>query len=139
MDFAAGFVSLYVAHHVADYWVQTGCQSLHKGRRDSLGRWMCVKHCIGHTVSSGMILAVTGWATSSGVSILGVLLGLGFIGVSHYWIDRRFTLKRFALCWGRLTGQGSDKLRYYLRGGAPLLDQSAHIFCLWIGSLLLTV
>lgn len=50
--FAAVFVGLFVAHQVADHWVQTGHQAAHKHQCDRIGRLSCVEHVATYTVTT---------------------------------------------------------------------------------------
>lgn len=131
--FAELFVAYFVAHHVADYWVQSECQAIHKGERGTWrGRLACANHVLGHVITTGLLLVMMTAILGYGPSILGGLIGVGIISVSHYLIDRRFTLRWVATQVGRLI---PGKLGYYDNGGAPHLDQSAHMLFLFLGAL----
>ena len=49
--FAAIAITLYVAHHVGDYWIQTDHQACHKGAGGAEGRIACLKHVATYTLT----------------------------------------------------------------------------------------
>jgi uncharacterized protein DUF3307 len=145
ITFAVVLPGLLVAHNVADHWVQTGHQSVTKGRRDRAGRLACLAHVATYTVVTA---AVTGllWAVLAlDVTPAGFLVGQVVSAVTHYWADRRWTLAHFA----RLVG----KSEFYALGmprvgrddnpslgtGAYALDQAWHWLWLFVAALLTAV
>jgi hypothetical protein len=154
--FAAVFVTLYAAHHVGDYWVQTDHQALHKGDAGWSGRAACLKHVLTYVwtqaVMLGLLFAVLGIPITWGVHA-----GLLISGVTHYLADRREHGLMFKLA-RRLPGKAAflelgrprdaqAEVRYRLDGsvigggintvpldnpqlatGAWALDQAWHIF-----------
>lgn len=137
--FAAAFAALYIAHMIADYWVQTQWQADNKGRRDRTGARACFNHVLGHTVCNTVALAgvyaLAGiWPPNWAALATAVLV----IGASHYWADRRFTLEALARVVGRFV---NGKLGFYRFGGhactgtgAAHLDQAWHVLWLGIGA-----
>lgn len=141
--FAAAFAALYIAHHVADYWLQTQDQADRKGLRGWTGRLACARHVATHTVCNVVVLA--GVYALAGVwppNWPAVVSAVGVIAVTHYWADRRTTLAWLARVLdtrGILPG----KYRFHEFGkaheghaacmgtGAAHLDQSWHV--LWLG------
>jgi hypothetical protein len=123
-DFGTIMGALVAGHYLADYWVQTDHQAQHKGLtgpRSAEGRWNCAKHAATYTLT----LAATVYAA---VSVSGLDMNHGVLwaalasnGVTHYLIDRRWTLEAFA----RATGKGgwidADK------SALGHLDQAAHL------------
>jgi hypothetical protein len=87
--FAAGFIALYVGHHVGDYWVQSDHDAAHKGLAGWEGRLACLRHVgsyvLTQAVCAGITMAVTGgrWHFS------GFLVAMLVSGVFHYAADRR--------------------------------------------------
>lgn len=130
--FAALFATFFTAHHVADYWIQTECQALHKHEKTWAGRAACAGHVAGHVITTGVLIFGLVLLLDFPVNALGYLTGISIVGVSHYVIDRRFTLRAFAGLVGKVF---KGKVGYYDNGGAPFLDQSAHVFFLWLGAL----
>jgi hypothetical protein len=125
MDFGTIFAALVIGHYLADFWVQTDHQSRHKGLTgpDSwCGRWNAAKHATTYTatlfgVVAG-VLAATG-ADWSWAPVLWIVIGNG---ITHYIIDRRWTLEKLA----RLLGKGgwidADRASAMMH-----LDQAAHL------------
>ena len=125
--FATVFVALFVAHQVADHWVQTDRQACSKGQPGWVGRLACAQHVLWYTVTALIVLAVTDAALDIDLSTSRVLLGLAVSAVTHYVADRRTPLKWVA---------DRIKLGYWDRGGAYQLDQSYHYLWLWVAALI---
>lgn len=155
--FAAVFAALYAAHQVGDHWPSTNRGALYKGMRraDALaaglhrhtGPRACAMHVASYTATGVLFLAALVWRTGLDVDLWRTLAGLTVSALTHYWADRRYTLKW--LC-DRLAWIGKD--RFYALGaprpghddnptigtGAYLLDQSFHIFWLFIAALIVS-
>jgi hypothetical protein len=153
--FAAVFAALYAAHQVGDHWPSTHRGALRKGMRraDALaaglhrhaGPRACATHVASYTATGVLFLAALVWRTGLDLDLWRTTVGLSVSAVTHYWADRRFTLRW--LC-DRLAWIGKD--RFYALGaprpgrddnptvgtGAYLLDQSFHIFWLFIAALI---
>ncbi|MBC2869823.1 transcriptional regulator [Streptomyces mexicanus] len=142
--FAAVFAALYVAHSVGDHWVQSSCQAATKGLPGWTGRLACGRHVLGLTLTKGLVLAPVVLVLDLPVTTLGLVLGLGIDAATHYWADRRTTLKRLADRCGQtafyslgtpahaehpVTAKG--EYAPTIGTGAYALDQSWHV--LWLG------
>ncbi|MFL6115411.1 MAG: transcriptional regulator [Catenulispora sp.] len=142
---AVSYVALITAHEVADHWLQTPCQAMTKGGSGWAARAACARHVATLTVSKVAALLVPFLMFHLPIRPLWWAVGLGIDAVSHYWADRRTTLRRLAeLC-------GPGKLAFYNVGsprqgkddnpstgtGAYLLDQSWHKFFLYLTVLIL--
>jgi hypothetical protein len=141
--FAAVFVALYVAHQVADHWIQTQHQADCKGRPGWPGRIACAAHVATYTATAFGFLGVLNLATDADLSPGRVFLGLAVSAITHYIADRRTPLKRLA----ELAGAG----RFYALGipragrddnpslgtGSYALDQSFHYLFLFIAALII--
>jgi hypothetical protein len=88
-DFAAVAITLYAAHHVGDYWVQTDEQARHKGDAGSDGALHCFLHVLSYLATQVAFLATLTLVTGLDTSVLGLLLGLLVSGGTHYLADRR--------------------------------------------------
>lgn len=144
--FAATFIALYAAHMVGDHWVQTGHQAAHKGEPGWHGRVACYTHVVTYTMTGVAFLAplcaIYGFHYPAWQFTIGMLVS----AVTHYIADRRTPLKRIA---GWLSSIGKDG--FYQLGmpregkddnpslgtGAYALDQSWHIFWLFIAALIM--
>lgn len=148
--FAAVFIALYVAHSVGDHWVQSSCQAATKGQSGWTGRLACGRHVIGLTLTKAVLLVPVVIVLGLSVSALGLVLGFTVDAASHYWADRRTTLKRLADRCGKgefyslgtpahpshpVTAEG--QYAPTLGTGAYALDQSWHHFWLLIAALLI--
>ncbi len=155
--FAAVFVTLYAAHQVADHWVQTEHQAATKGQPGWIGRLACARHVATYTATAVVLLGTAAWLLDLPVTVLGVAAGQAVSAVTHYWADRRSTLRGLATACGhgpfyRLGSPRPDLPRVPDAGGALdatvthdnpslgtgayALDQSWHYLWLWVASLL---
>ncbi|MFI0925129.1 transcriptional regulator [Streptomyces sp. NPDC021012] len=148
--FAAVFVALYVAHSVGDHWVQSSCQAATKGQPGWTGRFACGRHVLGLTLTKLVVLLPVALVLDLPLTVLGTILGLGLDAVSHYWADRRTTLKRLADRVGKAEfyslgtpahpGHPTTANGEYaptLGTGAYALDQSWHLLWLGVAALLI--
>lgn len=155
LSFAAVFAALYAAHQVGDHWPSTHHGAVHKGLTRSealaagLGAWTgpraCAAHVATYTATAVLFLAVLVWRTHLPLDPGRVGAGLLVSAVSHYWADRRYTLRW--LC-ERLAFLG--KPAFYRLGapreghddnptlgtGAYALDQSFHVLFLFTAALI---
>ncbi|WP_433793294.1 DUF3307 domain-containing protein [Actinoplanes sp. CA-252034] len=141
--FAAVFAALFVAHQVADHWVQTQHQADCKGRPGWPGRIACATHVTTYTLTALVAVIVLGLSTDLHVRPGQVAAGLAVSAVTHYIADRRTPLKRLA----DLVGAG----RFYALGipragrddnpslgtGSYALDQSFHYLFLFVAALVI--
>ncbi|AJP05929.1 hypothetical protein TU94_28345 [Streptomyces cyaneogriseus subsp. noncyanogenus] len=125
--FAPVFILLYVAHHLADYPLQTDHQAAHKADRTAAGWRANLVHAGTHVVASAAALAAGAWLLDLGIGVLAAALGLAWIGVTHSLIDRR----RPILWWMKHTRQTA----FAQHGGAAHVDQSAHLAALAVAAL----
>ena len=91
--FGAVFLSLYIAHGVADHWLQTDWQANRKGQRDSVGRLACAMHVANYTVATCTAALAAILLFDLDVSPWGLLAGQIISATTHYWADRRYTLE----------------------------------------------
>lgn len=135
--FAAVFVGMFVAHQLADHWVQTGHQAAHKHQRDMQGRLACLGHVTTYTLTTAATVALLGWLLELHLTVAGFVAGQLVSAVTHYWADRRFTLAWLCTALGkadfyRLGAPRSDRDDNPTLGtGSYALDQSWHY--LWLG------
>lgn len=143
--FAAVFATLYAAHHIADFWVQTDHQAATKGNPDWVGRLACARHVATYTATLTVMLVVVVWLLPLPVTVLGVIVGQVVSAGTHYWADRRTPLRRLADAtrngvFYRLGAPrpGRDD-NPSLGTGAYALDQAFHVFWLFIAALCTTL
>lgn len=141
--FAAVFVSLFVAHQIADHWIQTQQQADCKGLPGWPGRVACAAHVASYTATAMVTLAVLHLALDLPLNPWRVAAGLTVSAVTHYAADRRTPLRRLA----DLIGAG----QFYRLGcprpgrddnpslgtGSYALDQSFHYLFLFIAALII--
>lgn len=87
-DFAAVAITLYAAHHVGDYWVQTDEDARDKSLPGTIGRLTCLHHVVTYLFTQGAFLLVLSLTTGFSGGWWNVL-GLTVSGLSHYTADRR--------------------------------------------------
>ena len=151
--FAAAFAALFAAHMVGDHWIQSDHSATRKGLtteqacaaglHQHAGRRACATHVASYTAVAALALVLVAWRTGLDFDWTRIVAGLAFSAGTHYWADRRFTLRRVCVRLG--------KERFYLHGaprdghddnpslgtGAYALDQSFHIACLFIAALII--
>jgi len=153
--FAAVFATLYVAHQVGDHWVQTEHQAATKGHPGWPGRLACARHVATYTATACALLTVAGLLLPLPLTVVGVLAGQVVSGVTHYWADRRTTLRRLADATGKGVFYRLGAPREHLPAlagwrpataaashdnptlgtGAYALDQSWHVLWLFVAAL----
>lgn len=126
-------------HEVGDYVVQQDHWAQAKGKTGMLesraGRIACLKHAVTHTLSILACIAVLGglFGVDGDVSTYYITVSGAVVnGITHYVIDRRWTLEKF----GRLV---LNKGPWFDHDDRALftLDQSVHkiIYCFIIGGM----
>lgn len=118
-SFAAVFIVLFAAHHLADYPGQTDHQVTHKADKTRIGWLANQAHAATHTALSALLLLVLTLTLHPPLTALGVSVGLAWVHLSHSVIDRR----RLVAWWMDHTGQAD----FRAHGGAAHVDQAAHI------------
>lgn len=133
--FATVFAAFLIGHYLADYFVQTDHQAQHKGltgSRSNEGRRNCAVHAITYTATLagvlGLALNVEDVAFSTTASLV-VWAALILNGITHYVIDRRWTLEALARFMGKSGWIDAD------REALPKLDQAAHVVLLGVFAL----
>jgi hypothetical protein len=109
-EFAGIFIAFYIAHGVADHWLQTSYQAANKGRKDRTGAWACARHVAAYTTATAVLVAWTIGLFGLHVTWLGFVAAQVISAATHYWADRRFTLA--GMC--EILGKGD-----FYRLGAP--------------------
>jgi len=117
--FAAVGLTLLAAHEVADYWLQSEREAVHKGADSAKGRIACASHVATYTaISTAAVVAVDRYL-GLGLDPRRIAAGQALSAATHYAADRREPLRRLA----HATGNGPF---WEDGGGAPHLDQAAH-------------
>jgi hypothetical protein len=137
------FALLYASHPLADFWVQTNHQAAAKGGHGRDAQRACAAHVATLTATHALTLTAGSLAAGERLPAGRTAAGLAFIAVTHYAIDRRWTLRRLTE-WLAFTGKpafhdmgmprdGHDD-NACLGTGAHALDQALHIFCLAVAA-----
>ena len=132
--FAAAFAALFAAHQVADHWIQTDAQARDKGLPGWRGRLADARHVATYTLTALAALALIAWRLGLDLDPARVAAGLAVSAVTHWWADRRHTLKALAARTGKANFYA---LADHGINGAYLLDQSFHIGALFVAALLI--
>lgn len=127
-------IALYVAHQIADHWVQTERQATQKSMPGWAGRWACTKHVATLTFTLGLTVTSLAALLPLAIPWPKILAGLAINAVSHYIADRRTPLRWMAkaLAGKRqfvnlgLPREGRDD-NPSLGTGLYALDQSWHL------------
>jgi hypothetical protein len=146
LTFAVVLPTLYAAHQVGDYWVQTHHQALTKGKPRSEGQLACLRHVATYTATTALFTGLVWLLFDLDVTWLGFLLGQAVSAGTHYWADRRAPLLKLAGLLDRSTGKltfaalGTPRPGHddnpTLGTGAAALDQSWHILWLFAAALI---
>jgi hypothetical protein len=88
-EFAAVALTLYAAHHVGDYWIQTDRQARHKGDAGAGGVLQCVLHICSYLATQIMMLLIANAVLQLQLSAPSIFAGLAVSGITHYLADRR--------------------------------------------------
>jgi hypothetical protein len=134
--FAGTFATLYAAHQVADHWVQTSAQVMTKGAPGWSGRLACGRHVATYTAVGLLLLGLASWAVGLPLSAVPLAAGLAVSAVTHYVADRRQPLQRLAYATGNRGLWDLGDPATMLGSGAYGLDQSWHVFWLFVASLI---
>ncbi|MGC0418375.1 DUF3307 domain-containing protein [Embleya sp. AB8] len=118
---AAVYVALLTGHQVGDHWIQSHTEAMRKGGPGWSGRWMCVRHVFTLTATKLAAVALVWTTLGLSIGLVGLVVGLAVDAVSHYWADRRTTLRRLAEAAGKRDWWENDPHAPYL------LDQSWHL------------
>jgi hypothetical protein len=87
------YAALSVAHGLGDTWVQRHRHALAKGARDRRGQAACAAHVTTYTLTTTVaVLLVWGLPLGTHITWAGFAAGQAFSAVTHYAIDRRWTL-----------------------------------------------
>ncbi len=142
--FAALFIALLVGHHLGDYLLQSQWQADHKGdhpghmepdHRDRRTGWTAATgHVTSYTIATVTLTGVATLALHLPITPAGFITAHLLSSGSHLIIDRRYTLRAAMAALDKMI---PGKLAYYDHGGAPFLDQMAHIVFLFGAGLLM--
>lgn len=140
--FAGAFAALYAAHQVADHHVQRDRDARDKGKPGREGQAACTRHVASYTATAAVAMVATSAVTGAGFRPGRVLAALALSAATHYVIDRREPLRKFAAATGHAgfyqlgaPRPGHDD-NPSLGTGAYALDQSAHVGCLFVAALI---
>lgn len=129
--FAAIFVMFYVAHLIADYWVQTDWQARTKARPGMVGRVACALHVATYTVTLAIVAEGVSYYLDVDLSSGRLAVALALSAITHYFADRRTPLRRLAVVC-RHSGGRLDS------GGLAPVDQAWHVGWLGVGAIIIT-
>lgn len=146
---AAVYVALFVGHQIGDYWLQTHAQAGLKGAPGWPGRLADARHVVVLTGTKTIVLAIVWAAVHLGLHPWAVAAGLAVDAVSHWWADRKTTLRKLAQLMDRaLPAFGKEE--FYDLGaprpghddnpgmgvGSAHLDQAFHLTFLLVAALI---
>jgi hypothetical protein len=143
MNLGSTFAALYAAHQVADHHVQRDRDAQAKGLPGADGHLACTRHVASYTATAVVALAAAHLPTGARPRYGRIAAGLALSLVSHYVIDRREPLKRFAAATGHagFYALGTPRLgrddNPCLGTGAYALDQSLHVGFLFAAALII--
>lgn len=142
LTFAVLAPTLYAAHHVGDFWVQTHHQALTKGKPRREGQLACLRHVATYTTTTALFTAAVWVLFGLDVTWYGFAAGQLVSAVTHYWADRRTPLLQLAERLGKTefavlgTPRPGRDDNPTLGTGATALDQAWHHLWLWIAAII---
>jgi hypothetical protein len=145
VTFAVICAALYAAHQVGDHWVQTSAQASGKAAAGWPGCLACARHVATLTAVKAVAVALAVAVTGIRPAAAAVVAALALDAVSHYWADRRVTLRRLAdrLSRAEFYRLGAPRPGHddapHLGTGAYALDQSWHIAWLFAAALVASI
>lgn len=143
MNVGTVFAALYAAHEVADHHIQRDGDAQTKGKPGREGQLACLRHVASYTATAAIALAGTAAVTGRRPHLGRTAAGLALSAITHYIIDRREPLRRFAAATGHArfytlgTPRPGRDDNPVLGTGAYALDQSAHIGILYAAALII--
>jgi hypothetical protein len=96
------FAAMWAVHGLGDLWVQSHHQAIRKGDLSRYGQWNCAKHVTTYTLLTfAAVLTVVHLPLGAHATGWGIAAGQVFSAVTHYAIDRRWTLAVLARALGK--------------------------------------
>lgn len=96
------YAALFAAHGIGDVWVQRHRHALAKGGASWHGQLACAIHVTTYTATTALaVLAVWRLPLGTHITWAGFAAGQAFSAVTHYAIDRRWTLLAAANLLGK--------------------------------------
>ncbi|MEV0993386.1 DUF3307 domain-containing protein [Nonomuraea sp. NPDC050202] len=136
--FSSVFVTLYAAHQVGDHWVQTHRQACSKGEHSRAGQRACAWHVLTLTLTKFAALYGLVFVTGLPITFWPLFVGMSVDALSHYYADRRYTLRNLAAKLGKADFyELGDPKASPCGTGAYALDQSWHVGWLFVTSLII--
>lgn len=119
---AAALAAMRMAAHVADHWLQTGHQALHKADSGLDGHRAMAGHVASYAGAQAVALVAVNGLLGMKLKPSRIAAAVALSGATHWFIDRRWPVRRLADATGK---RPFHDLGGPL-GGAYILDQSAH-------------
>jgi hypothetical protein len=119
---AAAYAALRTAAAVADHWVQTGHQAVHKADAGLSGHRAMAGHVGSYAATQAVALIAADRLLGMGLKPSRIASAVAFSAATHWVIDRRWPVRRAAEALGKQDFHGLGGPL----GGAYILDQAAH-------------
>jgi hypothetical protein len=141
---AAALAAMRMAAHVADHWLQTGHQALHKADSGLDGHRAMAGHVASYAGAQAVALVAVNGLLGMKLKPSRIAAAVALSGATHWFIDRRWPVRKLAEALGKTgckrdgrcadpehapDGSECDGGFHGLGGplgGAYILDQSAH-------------
>lgn len=151
---AAALGAMRMAAHVADHWLQTGHQAIHKADAGMEGHRAMAGHIASYAGSQAVALVAANVLLDMKLKPSRMAAAVALSAATHWFIDRRWPVRKLAEALGRTgckrnsqcthpehapDGSDCDGGFHDLGGplgGAYILDQSAHHLCEAIAAVL---
>lgn len=120
---AAAYAALRTAAHVADHWIQTGHQAAHKADAGVSGHKAMAGHIASYAAAQAAALVVVDQVLDARLSARGIVAAVAFSAATHWFIDRRWPVRKLAEATGKLGFHDAGEV---CGKGSYVLDQAAH-------------
>jgi hypothetical protein len=119
---AAAYAALRTAAAVADHWVQSGHQAVHKADAGLSGHRAMAGHVGSYAATQAVALVAADRLLGMDLKPSRIAAAVALSAATHWFIDRGWPVKRAAIALGK---QDMHDLGCHF-GGRYQLDQSAH-------------
>ncbi|MEU1674831.1 transcriptional regulator [Streptomyces roseifaciens] len=126
MNRTAAYPAVYALFRAAadlgDHWVQSDHQARHKALPGAEGHRALAGHVASYVATQAAALVIGNRLLGLGLRPRHMAAALAFSGATHYFLDRRWPVRRMA----EITGKGGFYDLGGPLGGAYALDQAGH-------------
>lgn len=120
---AVAYAAMRSAAGIGDFWAQTSHQAIHKADAGLSGHRAMAGHVGSYAATQAVALVAADRLLGMGLRPSRIAAAVAFSAATHWFIDRRWPVRRAAEALGKKEFLGLDKTVF---GSHFHLDQSAH-------------